>query len=251
MRMKRKMYKAIALLVVVFSLFFASAISVQAENNSWMATAKEVKINTIVKGVAQNNRNATLMDPWRSYQEYFYIYVPVKMNITLTLSVEVTQEIDFMLYNNRGNYLTSGGWSVYNRAENKNSSVLQRTCEAGEYYIRLTRIFNSSAERHPYSLKVQGELLNSVNIRSIRKVSATKAKITWKKVKGVTAYEIFRKGPGQKLYRKVATVNRKRTSFVNKGLKRKKKYYYFVRAYKNINGIKVYSKVLVAKGIRM
>ncbi len=249
--MKRKMHKVIGLVVILFSILFTSTVSVHAQDNSWMETAKSARINTIIKGAAQNNKNATLMDPWRSYQQYFYIYVPVKMDITLTLSVEGTQRIDMMFYNNRGSYLTGNGSSVYNRAENKNSSVLKRTCDPGEYYIRLTRIFDSSAEKHPYSLKIQGELSNPVNIKTIKKVSSTKAKITWNKLRGVTAYEIFRKAPGQKLYWKIATVNGNRTSFVNKGLKRKKTYYYLIRAYKNINGIKVYSKNFVAKGIRM
>lgn len=41
-------------------------------------------------------------------------------------------------------------------------------------------LYNSNSEKHPYSLTVQGKLLNSAKITKIRKVSSTKAKIIWK-----------------------------------------------------------------------
>ena len=172
------------------------------------------------------------------------------MNISITVSVKGTQTIEVMLYNNQGNDLMQSGPWTYNRARNQNSSTLQRSCAAGEYYVRLTHLFNSNSEQHPYSMKVQGKLDNSVKINKVRKVSSTKAKITWKGVRNVTGYEIFRKNPGGS-YKKIATVNGKKTSYTNKGLKRKKTYYYIIRAYRIIDGVKVYGNASAGKGLSM
>lgn len=236
--------------IMVCLLTLTGAEAVHAQTYSWMQTAKKVRINTVVKGVAQNNQTPTLMDPWDSYEEFFYINIPVKMNISITISVKGTQTFEVMLHNNQGNYLMQSSPWTYNRSRNQSSSTLQRSCGAGEYYIRLTHVFNYNSERYPYSMKVQGKLANSVRINKVRKVSSTKAKITWKSAGNVTGYEIFRKNSGG-AYKKIATVSGKRLSYTNKRLKRRKTYYYMIRAYRVVDGVKVYGKNSAAKKIRM
>ena len=66
-------------------------------------------------------------------------------------------------------------------------------------------LYNSNSEKHPYSLTVQGKLLNSTKITKIQKVSSTKAKIIWKNLGNVTGYELLRKNYGGS-YKKVATI---------------------------------------------
>ena len=83
-RMKRKC-SFIVLVVMVVSLLMVSGTPVHADSYSWMESAKKVKINSTIKGVARNNQPPTLMDPWDSYEEYFYFKAPVKMNITITV----------------------------------------------------------------------------------------------------------------------------------------------------------------------
>ena len=51
--------------------------------------------------------------------------------------------------------------------------------------------------------------------------------------------------------KKIATVNGKKTSYTNKGLKRKKTYYYIIRAYRIIDGVKVYGNASAGKGLSM
>lgn len=175
-RMKRKC-SFIVLVVMVVSLLMVSGTPVHADSYSWMESAKKVKINSTIKGVARNNQPPTLMDPWDSYEEYFYFKAPVKMNITITVTMKGTQGVSMSLYNSRGNYMRDSNDWLYNRSKNQNSTILRSTCNAGEYYIRLTELYNSNSEKHPYSLTVQGKLLNSAKITKIRKVSSTKAKI--------------------------------------------------------------------------
>lgn len=227
-RMKRKC-SFIVLVVMVVSLLMVSGTPVHADSYSWMESAKKVKINSTIKGVARNNQPPTLMDPWDSYEEYFYFKAPVKMNITITVTMKGTQGVSMSLYNSRGNYMRDSNDWLYNRSKNQNSTILRSTCNAGEYYIRLTELYNSNSEKHPYSLTVQGKLLNSAKITKIRKVSSTKAKIIWKNLGNVTGYELFRKNYGGS-YKKVATITRRRNYYIDKGLKRRKNYYYIVRA---------------------
>lgn len=232
----------------MFSIIM-STVSVQAAGN-WMASAKQVGINKSVRGVAKNNRTPTLMDPYYFYEEVYYFNVPAKMNLTFTLSVQGTQNYAVMFYNSRGDYLGYGGQWSYSRARNQSTSVSRRTFDSGEYYIRFSNVFRSNTERYSYTLKLQGKLAASARINSIRKVSSTKARISWNRMSNVTGYEIFRKTSGGS-YRKIATVNGRSTSFANSGLKRRRSYYYVIRAYKVVNGVKVYSNTSAAKGIRM
>ena len=68
------------------------------------------------------------------------------------------------------------------------------------------------------------------------------AKISWYESSDVDGYVIYRSTKQKKGYKKVATVNDgSKKSFKNKKLKRRKTYYYKVRAYKIIDNVKIYS----------
>jgi len=59
------------------------------------------------------------------------------------------------------------------------------------------------------------------------KVGKKKAKITFKKATGATKYEVYRSTKKTKGFKKIATI--KKTSYLDKKVKRKKKYYYKVK----------------------
>ena len=83
--------------------------------------------------------------------------------------------------------------------------------------------------------------LGKVSLKSA-KASGKKVKITWKKLSGVSGYEVYQSTKKSKGYKKVATVKgASKTSYTTKKkLTSGKKYYYKVRAYKTVNGKKVY-----------
>lgn len=251
MNLKKKVRCKFAGILVLMLILIMCSVPVQAGENDWMTSAKALKLNTVSRGIARNNVNPSLMDPWRSFAQDFYFGIPVRMNITITLSIQGNQNIYVGLNNNQGNYLCSSDAGTYNRTRNQSSIVLQRLCEPGEYYIRLSKIFKSDSEQYPYAIKVQAKIANSVNIKSVKRVTTSKARITWNNVGNATAYEIFRNYSATGTFKKVATVNGRTTSFSNSGLKRGQSYYYIVRAYKIVNGVKVYSNASRAKGIRM
>lgn len=86
----------------------------------------------------------------------------------------------------------------------------------------------------------------------VKKVTAIfkkkKLKIKWKKQKNATGY-IIKIGTNKKITRnkKVVTIKKNKSEWVVKGLKKKKKYYFKVRAYKVIDGKKYYGEWSVKK----
>ena len=57
-------------------------------------------------------------------------------------------------------------------------------------------------------------------------------KLTWKKAAHVKGYQIYRKAPNAKKWKKVATVKSSKNTYVNSGLQANTKYKYKVRAYR-------------------
>ena len=90
-----------------------------------------------------------------------------------------------------------------------------------------------------------------VFIKTVKRTSSKKAKITWKKVKGSgIKYEV--KYATSKKFKKKNTVikNVKKTSITLSKLNKNKKYYIKIRAYKVVKGNKVYGSYSAIKTIK-
>lgn len=84
------------------------------------------------------------------------------------------------------------------------------------------------------------------------KASGTKAKITWKKQSSVNGYVVYQSTKQKSGYKKIATIKGAgKVSYTAKKLKQGKKYYYKVRAYKTVNGKKVYGEYSNIKSIKI
>ena len=78
-----------------------------------------------------------------------------------------------------------------------------------------------------------------------------KVYIKWNKVTDASGYEIYRATSKSGKYSKVTTITKGSTvSYTNSKLASKKTYYYKIRAYKTINGKKVYSSYSTVKSIK-
>jgi fibronectin type 3 domain-containing protein len=78
-----------------------------------------------------------------------------------------------------------------------------------------------------------------------------RVKLSWKKVSGTTGYEIYRATSKSGKYKKVKMIAKISTiSYIDKKLTAKKNYYYKVRAYKTVNGKKVYGAFSDIKGAK-
>lgn len=70
---------------------------------------------------------------------------------------------------------------------------------------------------------------------------AKNVKLTWSKIKGASGYEIYRSNSKDGKYSKVKTISKgSTTSYKNGKLKKSTTYYYKIRAYRKVNGKKVY-----------
>lgn len=88
-----------------------------------------------------------------------------------------------------------------------------------------------------------------VSLKSV-KASSKKVKITWKKQSGVSGYVVYQSTKKSTGYKKIATVkSASKVSYTTKKLTAGKKYYYKVRAYKTVNGKKVYGSYSSVKSV--
>lgn len=84
----------------------------------------------------------------------------------------------------------------------------------------------------------------------VKKASATKIKVTWKK-KDADGYVVYMK-TGNGKYKKVKTINKETTtSYTTKKLKKGKKYSFKVRAYNKSGNTKKYGKYSAVKSIKL
>lgn len=89
--------------------------------------------------------------------------------------------------------------------------------------------------------------------KPVIKLTAGKRKITvkWKKITGANGYVVYRSTKKSSGYKAIKTIKKGSTvSFTNKNLKKGKRYYYKVRAYKSAYGTKVFSKYSSVKSTK-
>ncbi len=80
------------------------------------------------------------------------------------------------------------------------------------------------------SAAASGWAVKQVVIRSVSSADSNSLRIRWKKVENAYAYRIQRSTSKKGTYKTVAEVKGNKTSYVNKGLKAKKTYYYKIQA---------------------
>lgn len=149
------------------------------------------------------------------------------------------------------------GYEIY-RSRKKNGSYKKvRTVKSGSalkfinrglttgktYYYKM-RAYRKSGGTTRYSA------WSSVKFRKVRpakpsvRIRTGRREITvkWKKVAGATGYVVSRAKKKNGNYRRIRTLKRSARSYTNSGLKKGKRYYYKVRAYRKIKGRNVYSE---------
>ena len=83
------------------------------------------------------------------------------------------------------------------------------------------------------------------------KVKKNKATVSWKKNTEVTGYEVYRSTKKKSGYKKIKTLKKNtKIKFVNKKLKKGKKYFYKVRSFTTIDGKAYYGKYTAVKATK-
>lgn len=110
------------------------------------------------------------------------------------------------------------------------------------YYIRAYQNVNGTKVFGAYSDGKTGKAVpKQVVINSVKKASATSLKINWGRVNGASGYRIYRVDAKTGKWDYVTQINSgSTTSYTEKGLKKNTTYQYRIRAYRTVNGEKVF-----------
>ena len=152
------------------------------------------------------------------------------------------------------------GYAIYN-----GSNRLVAKTQSTSYTVKKLSSMKSYKYRvRPYKISdgatYYGDFSNTVSVVTLPstpgsvkvKAGSRQAKISWKKVSGVTGYEVYRSTKKSSGYKRVTTIKKaSTTSYTNKKLSSKKKYYFKVRAYKTVNGKKLYSAYSSPKQVKV
>lgn len=93
---------------------------------------------------------------------------------------------------------------------------------------------------------------SKTSIKSIKKLKKNQAKLTWKKVKNATGYEVYQSMKKNSGYKKVKTITKNKTVTYKAGkLKKKKTYYFKIRTYRKAGGVIYYGTYSNVKKIKM
>ena len=93
---------------------------------------------------------------------------------------------------------------------------------------------------------------SKTSIKSIKKLKKNQAKLTWKKVKNATGYEVYQSMKKNSGYKKVKTITKNKTVTYKVGkLKKKKTYYFKIRTYRKAGGTTYYGNYSNVKKMKV
>ena len=131
-----------------------------------------------------------------------------------------------------------------------------RTCGKTYYYkVRAYKTFAHGDKKltsyGDWSAVASGKPVPAVPGSVKAKAGTKKATVSWKKVSGASGYQVYRSTKKSSGFKNVKTITKGSTvKFVNKSLKKKKTYYYKVRAYRKVGTTKVYGSFSAVKSVK-
>lgn len=151
------------------------------------------------------------------------------------------------------------GYAIYN-ADN---DLIAKTRQTAYTIKKLKSMKIYTYKVRPYVVSdgatYYGEFSNTLTVvttpakTTVKTVSANSSvKLTWKKIKRVSGYVVYRATSKKGKYKKIKTLKKaSKTTYTNKNLKAGKTYYYKIRAYRKVNGKKVYGSYSKVKAVRV
>ena len=123
------------------------------------------------------------------------------------------------------------------------------TCGTRYYYkIRAYRTIEGNNYFSDYTSVVNAKPIPAQASVTLKKTASTKVKVSWKKVSGASGYRIYRSTSKNGTYKKVKSItNGSKLTWTNTKLKKKKTYYYKVRAYRKVDSKNIYGAYSAVK----
>ncbi len=205
--------------------------------------------NKTIKKPKDPKRTGYTFAGWYNGAIAFNFATPITSNITLIAKWKVnTYTVKFN---------SNGGSAVISKSTSYNSVITEPTKPTKTGYTFVgwyTTASGGTAIKFPYTVKCNVTVYAHWNVAaptlsSVVKSTATSAKLTYTKVSGVSGYEIWYSTSTKGFYSIAGTTTS--TSYTKTKLTAKKKYYFKVRAYRLVNGKKVYSSFSVVKSVQM
>lgn len=130
----------------------------------------------------------------------------------------------------------------------KGSSVqyIDKNLTTGKQYFYKVKAYQDINGKRIYGMNTIAISAKPILLKpsklAIKKLDKNKIKLSWKVTSGATGYEIYRANHKSKHYTKLVTIKKGKTNYyIKKNVKVRKTYDYKMRAYRTVNGKKVYS----------
>ncbi len=149
---------------------------------------------------------------------------------------------------------TSKEYEYYTYSTNESGVTLSKGIVPGTTYYFKVKGYSKTPDGKEYYTELSKVLAVKPKLKAPTGVKVTKyktgvAKVKWNKVAGADGYAVYKYNSKTKKY--VLLKNTKSLYITNSGNKKGSKVYYKVRAYKMVNGKKVYSNYSVARSARV
>lgn len=222
-----------------FRVNFSTSSVWETESNNGKTVADAVRIGTRFYG------NIAY---YKMYTDEDYYWFPIRTKTKLNLNFShgyINNAQDFWnisVFDQKYHYIADFSVKGNKTSTTKNLGYLS----AGNYYIKVDSANNKSTKDYSFLL-LKNNKPNSTSFRSL-KAGKRKIVLSWKKSSDATGYQIYRATKKNGKYKKIKTIKKRNTiKYTNKRLKKGKRYYYKVRAYKKVSGKTYYSSFSKAK----
>ncbi len=146
---------------------------------------------------------------------------------------------------------TEGTWKLLASLPDELAAYyLDRTAATGTVYCYTVCAYDKNSDSAMAEPCKKGIALPATPVISVKRQSAGKAKITWKKVEGASRYIVYAKKKGASEWTAVKSCSAKTLSYTVKG-KKGTQYHYRVRAYRKVGNKKFYSKYSAVKTAKL
>ena len=209
----------------------------QTKNNDLIDKANAIDLKKKYKGVMAVNDSI----------DYFRFKVPAKGKINFNTLNSTDNTLKYLFYDKNYNQV----YSFTISSGNKTTQAFQLA--AGNYYLAVTQ--NSEGwgvGSYNFTMDYTASAPSKPSLTSVKNASGKKMVVKWKKVKGISGYELqyatssnFKKGMVKK------NISSGKTSATYTKLKKGKTYYVRMRSYVKVDGKKVYGNWSAKKSVKI
>lgn len=214
-----------------------SFVETQDVNNDMVSSASSIALKKKYKGVLAANDEV----------DYYKFKVPSAGRINFNMVNATNGTLKYVIYD------SSLHSCHINTISNGKKAAEYISLAKGNYYLAITK--NDSrygVGSYNFSIDYVADKVTSPKIKTVRNTGKKEMKVTWKKVSGISGYEIqYSTSKTFKKDVKKKKVSASKTSVTFTKLKKGKKYYVRMRSYKVEDGVKKYSKWCSKKSVKI